>query len=642
MILFTTRPFILLVSLVIAFSLSTCTKEQGKNKFTDQKLVGIYELKNRRSSYQLKQFLAQEHSANYRREAVMAFASMGDTSYCNFIGGILLRDSIAAVRYSAAFALGQMGGQSALKILRKALIRERDTRVRRYVLEGIGKLLRSNEIESMLTFQPADSFEYLGHVWGLYRMSARHVINDSLLRRALGYLAPGFSDNIRIPAAACFAMTDSMNLCSVKNQLSEMLRAEKNPTVKISLIDALVNINSADLFSVIEPCLRDQHWSVRNRAIRALSILNFPDAKEGIEAAMADSNINNRVAAAGALEAQNAECSEWIKAQIRQSPDFGVVGILSNIMFENAHDTAFRSELRHRFDTAQSPYARAEYVEILGRSFSNYRLLKRLVLNEESPIVRSGAAIALAKLNGLRSFPEEKKAEFFDIYRKGIQTNDVALIKIFCQTLSDPYLGYKDLHPNIGFLRIAREKFAKDDNTEILQYLENTIAFFEERKPKKIPKRFKPIDWRIIARLQAIPKVNIQTTRGDVVAELLLEDAPETVAQFVDLIESDYFKGQPINNITSDLLIYFGCGRGDGWSAPGYYMRSEFSWTNFSSGIIGVASFGRDTETTHFFITQIPVFYLDGRYTPFGRIVSGMDVLANLRPGDRIIRIEML
>jgi peptidylprolyl isomerase len=77
---------------------------------------------------------------------------------------------------------------------------------------------------------------------------------------------------------------------------------------------------------------------------------------------------------------------------------------------------------------------------------------------------------------------------------------------------------------------------------------------------------------------------------------------------------------------------------GDGFGGPGFTIPSEFTELRFLEGVIGMASAGKDTEGSQFFITHSPQPHLDGLYTAFGRVVSGMDVVAELLVGDRIVR----
>jgi peptidylprolyl isomerase len=87
-------------------------------------------------------------------------------------------------------------------------------------------------------------------------------------------------------------------------------------------------------------------------------------------------------------------------------------------------------------------------------------------------------------------------------------------------------------------------------------------------------------------------------------------------------------------------VIQGGDPRGDGWGGPGYEIRSEFSPLTYETGTLGVASAGKDTEGSQFFITQSPQPHLDGRYTIFGKVLSGMDVVNRILVDDRIFDVK--
>jgi cyclophilin family peptidyl-prolyl cis-trans isomerase len=69
-------------------------------------------------------------------------------------------------------------------------------------------------------------------------------------------------------------------------------------------------------------------------------------------------------------------------------------------------------------------------------------------------------------------------------------------------------------------------------------------------------------------------------------------------------------------------------------------MRTEIGFNGFDTGAVGIASAGRDTESCQFFFMLAPAPHLDGRYTRFAHVVSGMDVAQHLVVGDRIERVE--
>jgi cyclophilin family peptidyl-prolyl cis-trans isomerase len=87
-------------------------------------------------------------------------------------------------------------------------------------------------------------------------------------------------------------------------------------------------------------------------------------------------------------------------------------------------------------------------------------------------------------------------------------------------------------------------------------------------------------------------------------------------------------------------VVQTGCSRGDGYGSEDYSLRSEFSLTRYREGAVGMASAGKDTEGTQWFISHSPTPHLDGRYTIFAQVVEGMDVVRNIAVGDKILSVR--
>jgi len=90
-------------------------------------------------------------------------------------------------------------------------------------------------------------------------------------------------------------------------------------------------------------------------------------------------------------------------------------------------------------------------------------------------------------------------------------------------------------------------------------------------------------------------------------------------------------------------VIQGGCTRGDGYGIEDYTIRSEFSTLSYDEGgYVGMASSGKDTEGTQFFITHNATLHLDGKYTIFGKIIHGMDVVNAIQVDDKISNVKIL
>ncbi len=133
----------------------------------------------------------------------------------------------------------------------------------------------------------------------------------------------------------------------------------------------------------------------------------------------------------------------------------------------------------------------------------------------------------------------------------------------------------------------------------------------------------------------------IETTRGPIEIELFREDAPLTVANFVSLSKGGFFNGLSFMRVVPFFVIQGGDPRNDQEGGPGYTIRCEINLHPFERGSVGMALAGKDTGGSQFFITLAPQPHLDGGYTNFGRVISGMQTADRIVPGDRIVRVSI-
>lgn len=136
-------------------------------------------------------------------------------------------------------------------------------------------------------------------------------------------------------------------------------------------------------------------------------------------------------------------------------------------------------------------------------------------------------------------------------------------------------------------------------------------------------------------------RVLLITDRGTIELEMLRE-APVTAAYFVRLVNQGFYDGLDFHRVVPNFVCQGGDPRGDGSGGPGFLIRDEFSQTSHERGIVGMASAGKDTAGSQFFINQGPNLHLDWQYTAFARVVRGMNVVDALEMGDRIIRAQVV
>ncbi len=150
------------------------------------------------------------------------------------------------------------------------------------------------------------------------------------------------------------------------------------------------------------------------------------------------------------------------------------------------------------------------------------------------------------------------------------------------------------------------------------------------------PKYRTDFDWGFIDKLGEKKFATINTNKGIIKIVLLTENAPFTVQNFVKLSEKGYYNNTIFHRVVPNFVIQGGDPTGTGYGGPGYSIRSEFSPLPFDAYTVGMASSGKDTEGSQFFITHSPQPHLDGKYTLFGSVVDGFDVVDNIQIGDVI------
>ncbi len=148
----------------------------------------------------------------------------------------------------------------------------------------------------------------------------------------------------------------------------------------------------------------------------------------------------------------------------------------------------------------------------------------------------------------------------------------------------------------------------------------------------------------------------LHTTQGDIVIELLPQQAPLAVNNFIYLAGEGWYDGTPFHRVIPGFVVQTGDPSGTGMGGPGYTFADEIvPGARFDRpGVVGMANSGLDRNGSQFFITYAPQETLDGKHTVFGQVIKGMDVAdrltvrdpsvgsAWLPPADRILSITIV
>lgn len=141
-------------------------------------------------------------------------------------------------------------------------------------------------------------------------------------------------------------------------------------------------------------------------------------------------------------------------------------------------------------------------------------------------------------------------------------------------------------------------------------------------------------------------KAIITTVKGVMTVEFYEKDAPGTVENFIKLAEKGFYNGLTFHRVIPDFVIQGGCPNGTGAGGPGYTIKCELDGENqyHDRGVLSMAHAGRNTGGSQFFIchSRRNTAHLDRNHTCFGKVVDGVDVIDDIRQGDKIEKIEIV
>lgn len=143
--------------------------------------------------------------------------------------------------------------------------------------------------------------------------------------------------------------------------------------------------------------------------------------------------------------------------------------------------------------------------------------------------------------------------------------------------------------------------------------------------------------------LPPMKTAEIHTAKGVMKVEFFEADAPNTVANFTNLAKKGFYDGLTFHRVIPNFVIQGGCPKGNGTGGPGYTIPCELTGGNqyHDRGVLSMAHAGRNTGGSQFFIchNRANTQHLDRNHTCFGKVVEGLDVIDQIRGGDKIEKI---
>ncbi len=504
-------------------------------------------------------------------------------------------------------------------------------------------LLNMSFVQNKIIYEinETDSVITTGKAYALYNLVTRNLADSVTFKQAYNLLNHE-ARQTKLMAAHTLARARNLKLNDDKKFLAQLIN-HPSPEIRMTVAQAFRNVASNHTFESLSTLCTDTDFRVRINALRAMRNLNENQTAQPLLHALLDSNKHVQVAASEVLLAiKSPLLLDSVLFYAANTKHFRTQALLYQTAMATKAEAKTIQEIKKAYKNAFNPYHKALLLAALAYTTNEHKFLAREVMfSYESP-VQIAAAQALVETHYLPDFPDSLKKRYAIYFKDFATKNDIPIISIVASAIADTTLGYKKILQDYSFLQkaLAEAKLPRDN--ESLQSIQQALAYLNGKvyTPPANPYSH-PIMWDLVKALPGIQQATVFTNKGKFKIELYTNEAPGSVGNFVDLALKLYFDDKPIHRVVPNFVMQTGCNRGDGFGSEDYAIRSEFTQRRYQTGAIGMASAGKDTEGTQWFITHSPTPHLEGRYTVFGNVIEGQEVVNKLEMGDYIIRVRL-
>jgi cyclophilin family peptidyl-prolyl cis-trans isomerase/HEAT repeat protein len=639
--------------------------EENSIDYNDKTFRKIIDFTDKRELDSIMHYLASENSL-YRYAAIKGLVSIQDSSAA---GEIVkrLNDQDPLVRETAAYCMGLIGNSSyqdsLMSVFGKYDTINPNSRFNEHILESIGRIGNTKylrPIATISTYRPSDSLLILGQVKALYRFAYRKKIIPEGTQRIVEILtSDSYPLKARYYASNYLLLCEKEALTPYKADIFNMVKDDSNIILKKNSILALGKTANPDAMIQLKMIAGDssQDASIRQSAFKALKNFQYADVIDVVVKVLLKNDPNISYAAADYIYTNGitntfksykelADIQTDWKTKTRLYA--ATLKYIPN--YYGGTKLKIEEEIKILISQSANQYEKAAYIKALGEDINSYQLLNDIGFKSDNVVMKTASVEALGSIMRSPAISNLSKGAksyyakvFFPMLDESLLSKDPGLISASSDAILNSAIDFTEFLINSTSLKTAKISLKMPRDAEAMSIL----GKLDKKIFKKNSVDFKikynnTIDWAKFDELNDSVKVLVSTNKGDFEMVIFKKLAPGSVMNFIQLSKTGFFTNRYFHRVVPDFVIQTGCPRGDGYGSPDLTVRTEISAMQFNDeGLVGMASAGKDTESSQWFITLGPTPHLDGNYTVFGRVSRGMDIVKKIEIGDMIKNVKI-
>jgi cyclophilin family peptidyl-prolyl cis-trans isomerase/HEAT repeat protein len=427
------------------------------------------------------------------------------------------------------------------------------------------------------------------------------------------------------------ALKDATSVPLLRTMLEQ---AKADPAVSFSIVHALGQIGAPDAAEPILAVLTAEGTdpSLRLEAVTALGVLKSESALPYVQDLLTDDWPVMRAAAARATAAIDPEGFPTVLSGLEPDQYWAVRAAIADALRAVPPDVAI-ARLRAMLDDQDKRVVPSAIDGLARLKAPDMDAVLFAQLKTADIGIRAAAARAIGQLK-----PAGGPAALRDAYRAAQGDNSFDVREEILTALTA--YGAGDAVETLKAALADKDWALRLKAAAMLKTLDPSIETTQAIRPAP-GAPIAPYTSPELVDPKVSPHAFLETAKGTIEIELSVLDAPQTAQNFITLARKGYFNGLQIHRVVPNFVIQGGDPRGDGTGGPGYSIRDELNDRPYLRGTVGMALSGPDTGGSQFFITHSPQPHLDAKFTVFGHVVSGMDVVDKIQQLDVIQRVRI-
>jgi cyclophilin family peptidyl-prolyl cis-trans isomerase len=452
-------------------------------------------------------------------------------------------------------------------------------------------------------------------------------------------------------------LDNNINISKYFSIISSEIEKNKNIFYTANLVTSLKHIKSDEALIFLKNILNSKSdYRIKIAAINAMYSYDYNTVRTFIFDALNSDNFNVAIKSSEFIfdKGNSSDAAKYFEISKKLNFRQARINLLRASLKYSVNKSSIISSIISGYKASEDAYEKADFLYCLAIDPSQYQFVSEETFKTDNKIISTSGIQTLVEMRLRPDFDkiasdlkelkgEDLNLEFKAIFNEAATSDDNALIYYAALIMNKIGISYFNEFINTFFLTKALNLLVLPRDIKTYNELCKTNELANGTTCVNNWK-YEPyeIDWSKISIIKGNQLVRVKTTKGDFEIMLDVNSAPASVNAFVSLVEQNYYNNTFFYINSPARAIVTSGKRGDGWLNVNIPLVCELNNLKFQEGSVAMNLLSDKFQSVNFFIATSPIIEYNDKYTVFGQVVKGMDVIHTIEVGDKILSINIL